>query len=322
MTHDDLRELMLLYVADALDTDERAQIDARLDAGDPAAMSALTEAEETLGHLPLALNPLTPSAGMWQRLESELESDDQLALDRVPVQPKLESKTDSSPGSSSLAWYFVPWALAAALALITVSLSLTHSSMQADFNQLRVEVTDLNNQLVTSNGQISELRIALAESNLQSREVEARIAAMNVTIAALTNDLDRANILVDLLKAENLKLATLAGTENMPDAKGRALWDQDQRRLFLAVNSLEVPDPDRYTYQLWFVTDDESSPPISLGIMATNPDGTITYDASYPEIAARVKLVAISREPAGGSPEPGPTGPIVMAGPPQLEPAQ
>ena len=54
------RDLLMLYVAEALDPAEREAIRAHLATGCPRCAGALAEAEATLGHLPLALDPVAP----------------------------------------------------------------------------------------------------------------------------------------------------------------------------------------------------------------------------------------------------------------------
>jgi anti-sigma-K factor RskA len=44
---------------------------------------------------------------------------------------------------------------------------------------------------------------------------------------------------------------------------------------------------------------------------------TAAYVNTVPLVPSNVNVAAISIEPEGGSPEPGPTGPIIMTGPPK-----
>lgn len=320
MTHDDLHELMLLYVAGALDADEKALLDARLASGDPTALAALSEAENTLGHLPLALDPVQPSAQMLQRLEARLDADTK----RAALPDTHRAAHELRPLN-----YLVPWAIAAILAFATVGLSFMSSNLQTSFDNLQEQISGLRDDLDASNNQIASLEQNLIESSRQIATLETALtvtrrdkenalhdfAEMKAIVGDLERDLAKSEELVAILQDENLKLALLAGTEVMPDAKGRALWSPDQRSLFLAVNSLKLPDPAE-TYELWFLVD--QGPPISLGTMTTDEDGKIRYEVDYPELAGNIQMVAISLEPQGGSQSPeGPTGPVVMISPVQ-----
>ena len=72
------------------------------------------------------------------------------------------------------------------------------------------------------------------------------------------------------------------------------------------------PTPGR-AQQVWLVLGDDT-PPISLGLLGDEPQTTLD---PAPEIAARFGVgaaVAISDEPAGGSPTGAPTGPILAVG--------
>jgi anti-sigma-K factor RskA len=71
-----------------------------------------------------------------------------------------------------------------------------------------------------------------------------------------------------------------------------------------------VADPGR-VFELWAVVDQA---PVSLGLLPDAPRGEIILP---PELAARIgdgTLVEVSEEPAGGSPEAGPTGTVMSAG--------
>ncbi len=71
-----------------------------------------------------------------------------------------------------------------------------------------------------------------------------------------------------------------------------------------------VPDPGR-VFEVWAVVDDA---PVSLGLLPEGPRGRIVLP---PDLAARIgdgTKVEVSEEPAGGSPEAGPTGDVMAIG--------
>lgn len=57
-----LADQMFLFAADALEPDERSELQRRLDDGDESAWAALREAEGLMGQLPDALEPISPPA--------------------------------------------------------------------------------------------------------------------------------------------------------------------------------------------------------------------------------------------------------------------
>jgi anti-sigma-K factor RskA len=72
-----------------------------------------------------------------------------------------------------------------------------------------------------------------------------------------------------------------------------------------------APTPAGKTYELWVIRGD--APPEPAGLFSVGPEGWTA--ARMPSLAAvrDVTAVAVSIEPAGGSPAP--TGPIVLTGP-------
>ncbi len=74
MTCNERQELILLYVANALDDDERGALDAHLRSGCLQCAGALAEAESMASHLSLMLPPVAPSAGAFALLRARIES--------------------------------------------------------------------------------------------------------------------------------------------------------------------------------------------------------------------------------------------------------
>lgn len=64
MSCEQRRDLLILYAAEALDAVESAAIADHLATGCPRCAGGLAEAEAVLGHLPLVLDPVPPSAGV------------------------------------------------------------------------------------------------------------------------------------------------------------------------------------------------------------------------------------------------------------------
>src|SRR3954463_9186767 len=89
--HDDGRELLGAYALNALDADERAQVDELLLA-DPSARAELHELEQGaawLGHA-----SLRPPERAWDAIAAEVERD--LAADRAPDVVPLRSRRPTS----------------------------------------------------------------------------------------------------------------------------------------------------------------------------------------------------------------------------------
>lgn len=74
MTCIERRDLILLYVANALDGDERAPLEAHLQTGCAQCAGALAEAQSVANHVSLTLAPVAPSAGAFAKLMAKVES--------------------------------------------------------------------------------------------------------------------------------------------------------------------------------------------------------------------------------------------------------
>ncbi|MCE9641775.1 MAG: anti-sigma factor [Betaproteobacteria bacterium] len=58
-----------------------------------------------------------------------------------------------------------------------------------------------------------------------------------------------------------------------------------------------------------------SAAPVSLGVIGTDPTQTIAVTSSAGKMLTTIAAMAISVEPAGGSPTSLPTGPVILSGP-------
>jgi anti-sigma-K factor RskA len=74
MTPEELQELCALYVLGALEPQEAAAIEARLQAGDPDAVREVTTLREVVALLPQALPPVPPDPAVRARLMTQLQT--------------------------------------------------------------------------------------------------------------------------------------------------------------------------------------------------------------------------------------------------------
>src|ERR1700678_4229476 len=66
------KDQLLLYAAGALEADAETEVRAHLSEGCVNCEAALAEATATLVLLPRAAEPVTPSPGVWRRLEARI----------------------------------------------------------------------------------------------------------------------------------------------------------------------------------------------------------------------------------------------------------
>ena len=81
----------------------------------------------------------------------------------------------------------------------------------------------------------------------------------------------------------------------------------------MIVSPLAVPPGSKREYQLWLIPR-EAAPPISLGVIQLAEPTTSPWLATYPPNDLVHAKLAVSLEPAGGSPNGIPTGPTVFVG--------
>jgi hypothetical protein len=113
-----------------------------------------------------------------------------------------------------------------------------------------------------------------------------------------------------VLTAPDVRQINLAGQTPAPRASARAFWSRSRGVVFTAANLPALP-PGRI-YQLWFIA---GKTPVSAGLLAP-PDGqgSLTSTVATPIDLPTPDALAVSIEPAGGSPSPGPTGDIYLIG--------
>ncbi len=138
----------------------------------------------------------------------------------------------------------------------------------------------------------------------------ARVALQEATstTTALSAQLAQRDSLVAALSGANVRVVELASTQNMSPG-ARMFWDRVANRWTLVTHDL-APVPAGRTYQLWLVT--VNAEKISAGTFNTDTNGRAVVQATYALAEADLAAIAITEEPAGGSPQP--TGMILVAG--------
>jgi anti-sigma-K factor RskA len=140
-----------------------------------------------------------------------------------------------------------------------------------------------NNQL-KSDIQISKTQESLLETQIEKSK----------------NSLDEANILISVLRDDNITKVPLAGQGNFSDTYAKVYWDKNSQRIFLDAQGLPEP-PEGKVYQVWSL---KLSPltPTSLGVI----DNFTTDANKIFEIknANESEAFGITLEPTGGSASP------------------
>jgi anti-sigma-K factor RskA len=100
------------------------------------------------------------------------------------------------------------------------------------------------------------------------------------------------------------------------DSANRPAWlIQISDDYTLGVRTLQAQrrEADR-SFELWLLPDGERGP-VSLGLLPASGDTELDLEPAARQLLSSATGLAVSLEPAGGSPEDGPTGPILYQGP-------
>lgn len=183
---------------------------------------------------------------------------------------------------------FLPWIVAAGLALVAAWLGIRNYSLRADNDSLRTQ---------------HELAV-VAQRMTQSQLAERTLVAEQM-IAELGRRLQNSS---DLSRLQITAL--VPQVRNMPEARAIAVWDPGQQTGLLTVEKLPAVAQEQ-DYQIWII-DPHHPHPIGAGVFKPDSTGRATLLFKGAKPAATAAALAISLERAGGAPEAG--GPIVLLG--------
>ena len=140
-----------------------------------------------------------------------------------------------------------------------------------------------------------------------SRRIELERREQTATIASLRTDLATRDTLLWALTDPEIRVIAL--TTPAPRAAGALMfWNRPRNRWTFIAHDLPPLEAGRI-YQLWLVVD---SRPTSVGLVSPDANGNARIDAELVVASDARPHVAITNEPAGGSPQP--TGEPVIAG--------
>ena len=186
------------------------------------------------------------------------------AADREKVTPIRQPRPEQPSSAAPARPTLVPWLAAAAL-LIAVG------AIAYDF-RLRSVIQRL-----------SDARSVLRDS---ATVLQQRLVEQQAIVAGLTGP--------------GVKVIDAAATSaRQPYA--RMFWDQPTNRWTFVAYNLPAAAPG-HTYQLWLITRDQKK--VSAGTFAPQPNGSALVRATYPLASDSLAAIAVTNEPAGGSPQP------------------
>ena len=273
---DDLRDMAPAYVLGALSADEHAAFERGL--GTSADLAQEVAAYRAVVTRIGTENEQSPPAALRARF-----------LDRIATQ--RQSSPNGAPPSASNA-------PAPEHRPLTVSSGGADATPRASVEKPRGDRWWLSGILAV--GLAASLLFAV-QRNSQVTTLTASLAQRDSLLQIKTVKLaQRDSALNTVLEAErNLVLVSLGTVENGPGVQ--FFWNVKERRGVLHAFNLKPAAPGR-TYQLWLIKDGK---PVPSRLFNADPDEHgLVWGIELPENTKGVSALAITDEPAGGSPQP------------------
>jgi hypothetical protein len=264
------RDLLLLYVTDALDAGEAAQLRNHLLSGCPECSGYLAEAQAVMNSMALNLDPIVPPPQLKQKLMQRIDALARSTASIAPPATDLNIAAHPSDSPFRLSRYLIPTALAAGLAIV-----LTRAVMMQHIDSLQRDVTLWRQRSVDASAQVIQLQNLRGQFQSQSQVVE-------------------------MLQSPGLKLYPLHPTALQPHAVANLLWDQTKKQWAILTSGMQPAAPGQ-TYELWFIT---ASGATEAGTFNVDSRGVGSLLVDVPTHLSDIKIAAVTNEKAGGVPQP------------------
>ena len=151
------------------------------------------------------------------------------------------------------------------------------------------------------------LAVSLYNTAQSERRKSAQIAELNQKISDVQAQLERERQERELLASPASFVKALAGTNEIPTAKARLVFDPKTGRALLYVEGLPAA-PKGKAYQIWFISDPKHPAPGRT--FETDLSGKGVLRDEIPAEDLKAGVFAVTLEPIGGSPAP--TGSVVL----------
>jgi len=219
---DKRRDLLLLYVADALDATEAREMRQHLQSGCPECAGYLAEAQGLMTSVPLALEPITPPPHLKQKL-----------MQRIAA---AEKHANVAPTSFRLFRYLIPTAIAAGVAIV-----VTHSWMIQRVNDLQRQADIWQQQSAADRTEVQQLEQLRGQFQSQSQIVEM-LRSPNIKLFSLKPTNLQPNAVTNLLWDQKLQQWAFLTTGMAPASAGQTyeLWFITQTGAKVAAGTFDV----------------------------------------------------------------------------------
>jgi anti-sigma-K factor RskA len=306
MIAEELQDQAALYVLGALDSSEAAQFE-----GQANANAELQELVRQLRDSASALAYAAPAKTAPAELRSRI-------LDQI----SSETKVAPFPQERRSVMSWLPWAIAAALAIYCGVLAVDRSRMRESVStsQQKIETTArelvttrqnlgaAQQGLVTTKQDLANAQQSLAAGQSDLANTKEALAATQKNLAPTKEDLATARSAGSLAEAT---IVSLAGTPNAKGSSaGSIVWRQDSQTGLIKLSDMPALGPGK-DYQLW-VIDADYKDPISAGVVEVSAKGVAELRFKPTRLTNHPKAFAISVERKGGADKK--EGPIVLMG--------
>ncbi|MEO6182896.1 MAG: anti-sigma factor [Verrucomicrobiota bacterium] len=210
-----------------------------------------------------------PPPHLKQKILQQIDARENTSSKIIPMRPENSS--------SSIVW--LPWALAACLAVVCGILFLDKTKTQTAAAQLKSELSQLRQQTGELRSQTDSLQNEVASLQKKDRLSQMRIAMLSSLL------------------------------EDSPKAVAVSVWDNEQQKGVLVVENLK-PLPTDKDYQLW-VIDSKYPSPVDAGVFTVDAKGAVRFQFE-PKSRVNFEKIAVTLERKGGVAKP--EGTMVLLG--------
>lgn len=284
-THAEAQEMLAAIALDASTNAEREAVLAHVVVCDDCTreLGALRDAAQSMAQL-APQSPMDPARQARVRRHLMARAAERVRPEETSAAADAPSlKITMRPLRGARFTRFTPARLIAAAAIILIGVALGVYAVSAGE---RADASRRDNQ-----------RLIAAQ-----RGFEREIAARDSAIA------DR-QALLDAMTGPGVQVIE-AGATNARQPVAKMFWNQPTDQWTFVAHNLPHPAPNR-TYQLWLIT--RAQRKISAGVFATNASGDALVIAHYALAKDALAAIAVTEEPAGGSPQPTSTPVLVGA---------
>jgi anti-sigma-K factor RskA len=260
---EEIQETASLYALGALSQHEARAFEFHMDEGCEVCARELLRFERVLAGLGMGAPEVEPPAYLRDRLAARLKEE-------RPVSPSQRRESVEQKSVSPPVRPYVPWLIAASVALVAVV---------SFFEYRRYQEVERQQQIIASTrNEAAQLQAQLDQQKRKLQELEQ---------------------IRDALSAPESRVIFLSDQEPAPPTSATIVWDTKANRWLVTAN-LPQPPPGQ-VYQLWFVT---ASAKVSAGLIQPDSTGRGFAVVQVPSEIGKIAAAAITLEPAGGSPQP------------------